>query len=325
MSGRANAENNLYFWEDKGNIVQRDTTAIFVCRETGGAAEQAAGQICSRRRFAFFPKMLTEISDSGISYVFPNGDDLRLQQVYDNLISEASPGKGYGPNGWGFVASGRDGKLIFLEGGTILPTEEEINRILSAFECEADRNAPHFSVTKGSYAPAALEEEISDEKYLAVKKELDAITDKYNISIDDISAIIGRTAVLSRMRITGHGAIFLTDYNNAEVKLDPLSKALYFLYLRHPEGIAYKELFQYREELLQLYSGLSARSDQSGFSKSIDDLVNPFNNAVNVKVSRIRNAFLTVVCDRIARNYYITGSAGERKTVTLDRSLVIRE
>ena len=43
------------------------------------------------------------------------------------------------------------------------------------------------------------------------------------------------------------------------------------------------------------------------------------------KCSRIRAAFLTVVAEDIAENYYITGDRGEAKTVLLDRELVIYE
>ena len=57
--------------------------------------------------------------------------------------------------------------------------------------------------------------------------------------------------------------------------------------------------------------------------KSIDHLVNPLGNALNVAASRIKIAFRNVVSDRVARFYYINGGAREAKKVPLDRDLVL--
>lgn len=43
----------------------------------------------------------------------------------------------------------------------------------------------------------------------------------------------------SRITITKDCSVFLTDYDNKEVKMEPMTKAVYLLYLRHPEGIAF--------------------------------------------------------------------------------------
>jgi hypothetical protein len=46
-------------------------------------------------------------------------------------------------------------------------------------------------------------------------------------------------------------------------------------------------------------------------------------NSINEKCSRIKEAFVSKIDESIARNYYITGSKSEPKSITLDRSLVI--
>ena len=46
---------------------------------------------------------------------------------------------------------------------------------------------------------------------------------------------------LSRLTITKDFTIILSDYNK-EVKMEPLIKSVYLLYLNHPEGIAFKAL-----------------------------------------------------------------------------------
>lgn len=55
---------------------------------------------------------------------------------------------------------------------------------------------------------------------------------------------------LSRLYITREFRIFLVDYNNLEIKMPVLPKAVFILFLRHPEGIRFKELADYYPELL---------------------------------------------------------------------------
>ena len=74
----------------------------------------------------------------------------------------------------------------------------------------------------------------------------------------------------------------------AEVKMPALPKALYFVFLNHPEGFPLKHLIDYREELLSWYRRLSNRKNAE---KYIDKLVDSTGNSANEKISRIREAF----------------------------------
>lgn len=60
-------------------------------------------------------------------------------------------------------------------------------------------------------------------------------------------------ATLSPLVITEDYRFLLPDYGNKEVQLSPIHKALYLLFLNHPEGIEFKNLVDHREELLSLY------------------------------------------------------------------------
>ena len=131
------------------------------------------------------------------------------------------------------------------------------------------------------------------------------------------------TRKLSRLRITADYKIYLLDYEMMEVEMSPLPKALYFLFLNHPQGVVFKELPDYREELMMIYKNISLRESPDKVRKSIKKLTNPFDNSVNEKCSRIRAAFLKVVAEDIAENYYIIGDRGEAKKILLDRELVI--
>lgn len=128
----------------------------------------------------------------------------------------------------------------------------------------------------------------------------------------------------SRLTITKDGAVMLSDYNK-EVKLEPLAKAVYLLYLKHPEGIAFKELPDYREELTELYAKIKPLGLTDRVQKSIEDVTNPLLNSINEKCSRIKAVILAEVEASLAEQYYITGKGGEQKRITLPRRLVVWE
>jgi len=129
----------------------------------------------------------------------------------------------------------------------------------------------------------------------------------------------------SRMVITKDYRILLPDYNNMEIKMEPLVKAVYILFLNHPKGILFKHLPDYRKELTKIYISLKPAGFSDRTIQSIEDVTNPLLNSINEKCARIRGAFLREFDDHIARHYYIDGLRGERKKISLDRDLVTWE
>ena len=140
---------------------------------------------------------------------------------------------------------------------------------------------------------------------------------------------------LSRLRITPDYRFLLPDIGNREVELQPVHKAVYLLFLAHPEGIEFKRLSDHRQELLGYYLRTARSMDKQKIIESVDHLVTPTDNAINEKCSRIKNAFLSLMDDYRASYYIISGHtrrhvAGstrvwfERlKVITLPRHLVI--
>ena len=98
----------------------------------------------------------------------------------------------------------------------------------------------------------------------------------------------------SRLTITKEGAVMLTDYNK-EVRMEPLTKAVYLLFLKHPEGIAFKALPDYRKELAELYTIIKPFGLNDRVIKSIEDVTNPLLNSINEKCSRVKAAFMAEV------------------------------
>ena len=145
------------------------------------------------------------------------------------------------------------------------------------------------------------------------------------ISIAILHDIIDKDEPVSRLRITKDFRIFLTDYNDKEVVMSLLPKAVFLLFLAHPKGIKFKHLSDYRKELRNIYTKLQPSGSRQKCDQSIDDIANPCKNSINEKCARIREAFLNVIDERLARHYYVTGKRGEVKKITLDRSLVDSE
>ena len=142
---------------------------------------------------------------------------------------------------------------------------------------------------------------------------------------------------LSRLLITKDYRFILEDYNRQEVELQPVHKAVYLLFLAHPEGIEFKQLSDYREEITHYYMATARLMDKEKIIEGVDHLVNPLDNAINEKCSRIKKVFLDMM-DEYTASYYIISSHTQRhvagssriwyqrlKVITLPRELVIYE
>ena len=142
---------------------------------------------------------------------------------------------------------------------------------------------------------------------------------------------------LSRLLITKDYRFILEDYNRQEVELQPVHKAVYLLFLAHPEGIEFKRLSDYREEITRYYMATAKLMDKDKIIEGVDHLVNPLDNAINEKCSRIKKVFLDMM-DEYTASYYIISSHTQRhiagssriwyqrlKVITLPRELVIYE
>ena len=129
---------------------------------------------------------------------------------------------------------------------------------------------------------------------------------------------------MSRLTITKDCTILLTDYQK-EIKMEPIVKAVYLLFLKHPEGIAFKSLPDYRRELADIYQKIKPFGLTERAIRSIDDVTNPMLNSINEKCARIRAAFLSQFDEYMAKSYYVDGLRGEVKKIALPRSLVVWE
>lgn len=147
---------------------------------------------------------------------------------------------------------------------------------------------------------------------------------EYGMNEEEITSLIHTDQPVLTLTISKNYRIFLGD-NRIEIHMEPLVKAVYFLFLRHPEGIVFKNLPDYRRELTKIYSevrpwGLSERALQS-----IEDVTNPLLNSINEKCARIRKAFVIALDSKGAEPYIIKGMRGGIKKIDLPRECINRE
>ena len=181
--------------------------------------------------------------------------------------------------------------------------------------CDAMGSSSNMAICKESFDEPSVEDMMSEVQMLVERLRQSGVGEII------LQRLFKPTQKLSRMHIQ-YGHIFLPDYNNMEIKMPTLSKAIYMLYLRHPEGIMFSYLPDYRNELLHIYGLITGRDSREDIRKSIDDVTDPTRNSINEKCSRIKQAFLREFDDSIARNYYITGERGEAKKILIPREMV---
>ena len=130
----------------------------------------------------------------------------------------------------------------------------------------------------------------------------------------------------SRMEIRGHNnRIFLTDLGDLELKLNPKEKTVYLFFLNHPEGVHLSYLTDYQDELLELYNRFTAQIDHHEIERSLQRLIDPLDNDINVVLSRIKRKLKDAVGEELLSFYHIDGPHGGIKCIPIDREFVTFE
>jgi hypothetical protein len=123
------------------------------------------------------------------------------------------------------------------------------------------------------------------------------------------------------------------DYNihftdeAGELKLEPLHKALYILFLRNLQGINLNELYQYKFDLLEYYRMISNSENLDRMRDSVEQLVDVRENSIHEKISRInktiKNLFKEANTGVDPTPYLIAGPRGNAKRILLSAAKVM--
>lgn len=145
----------------------------------------------------------------------------------------------------------------------------------------------------------------------------------YGVDESEIMAAMNEEELFPQLVVTEDYKVILAGDKPVEVEMEPLVKAVYLLFLSHPEGIVLKFLPDYRKELTALYLLLRPHGLTDRVKKSINDVTNPTQNSINEKCARIRKSFSALLPRSVARYYTISGKRGEAKKIDLVRANVI--
>lgn len=116
--------------------------------------------------------------------------------------------------------------------------------------------------------------------------------------------------------------IRMGTFDGPVLPLRPLVKALFILFLRHPEGILLKERFRYRKELEEIYAVISPDMAVDTVKARIDRLVNPQDNSFSEKASVLNARLDELLPKGTAEGYKIQGYNGHPRRIPLNPLLI---
>ena len=116
--------------------------------------------------------------------------------------------------------------------------------------------------------------------------------------------------------------ISLPLYPQIDIKLDPLPKSLYILFLNHPEGILLKKIQDYETELKSIYRAVSGRKNPTVIKRMFNSIIDPTDNPLHKNISIIRRSFMSKLSYDIAQNYIPPHGRNAVHNIPLDNSLI---
>ena len=102
-----------------------------------------------------------------------------------------------------------------------------------------------------------------------------------------------------------------------EIPLRPLVKALFILFLKHPEGIRLKERDRYRGELEEIYGIIAPGVSLEDVQKRVQRLVDPADNSFSEKASVLNARLDELFPKSVANGYKIQGFNGHPRRIPL--------
>lgn len=172
-------------------------------------------------------------------------------------------------------------------------------------------------------------EDIREEEVEDILESLDKTIERLRLlglPLAAIHELIDKRETISRLYITLDYRIYLPDYNDKEVKMSPLFKAVYFLFLNNPKGIILKRLEEHHNELANYYRQMSKVDELTPkMIERINQLEDPRNNNLNIVLAKIRAAFIGSFDEHLAKHYVITGKAGDLYRIPLSEDLIVFE
>lgn len=141
------------------------------------------------------------------------------------------------------------------------------------------------------------------------------ITDK------EIDTILSQQQKPGRAYINSRGMLVLPDEDGVQIKLTPMERTLYILFLRYPEGINADELWRYWDELCNIYGSQMIYDDRSLIEDAVEGICDEEKVTWYTNVSRIKRKITDRLGKRAAEQYIIR--RGKDGLYRIDAKLIV--
>jgi len=137
--------------------------------------------------------------------------------------------------------------------------------------------------------------------------------------------LLGQTP--GRLLVNGDMKIVLPDYDEMEIKMPAMARTLYILFMKQRVmglgGFELKNIDQYRDEMVDIYSLVKPGADEERVRRTVDNLCDPFSNALNETISRANGFIRKCIVDKnLQKQYLILGARGEEYSIGLDPGMM---
>lgn len=132
-----------------------------------------------------------------------------------------------------------------------------------------------------------------------------------------------KSPIVSPLLFDNKFNIILPLYPQITIKLEPVPKSLFILFLQHPEGIVLKDIGDYEEEFRSIYFAVSGRKNPTVMRRVCKSLTDPTGNLLQKNISIIRKSFTSKLNHSIASNYIPAHSRNVAHYIPLDSSMIV--
>ena len=130
-----------------------------------------------------------------------------------------------------------------------------------------------------------------------------------------------------RLLVNGDMKIVLPDYDEMEIKMSAMCRTLYILFMKRRVqengGFELRNIDQYRDEIVDIYCLVKPGANEERVCRSVDNLCDPYSNALNETISKVNGFIKKCIPDRsLQQQYLITGVRGGEYAIGLSPEMM---
>ena len=129
--------------------------------------------------------------------------------------------------------------------------------------------------------------------------KIKGITDK------EIDTILTQHQKPGRAYVNTQGMLVLPDEGGVQIRLTPMERTLYILFLRYPQGINADELWRHWDELCEIYGSQTVYDDIDLIGDAVEGICDEEKVTWYTNVSRIKRKITDKLGKRAAEQYII--------------------